>query len=117
MTFHIDNLKDKTKKEILKVWDIAQEHMIKQDERIKLLERVGGMFNASPELTFEDIKRLFKSELKTYKLEQQIKALSRLIEDNEIATCLSSNYSCNAIHISDVYQNIADIQFQIKELK
>jgi hypothetical protein len=40
MTFHIDDISQKSKREILEVWDEAVKHMGLQDKRIAELEQV-----------------------------------------------------------------------------
>jgi hypothetical protein len=43
-------------------------------QRCELLERVETIFNESPDLTFEDVKATFSSELNKFALEQKIEA-------------------------------------------
>lgn len=53
--------------------------MNEQAEEIKPLERVEDIFLSEPDLTFEDVERLFKSELEVYAIEQQAKCIARAV--------------------------------------
>jgi superfamily II RNA helicase len=44
-------------------------------ERVNLLERVATIFNESPDLTFEEVERLFSEDLDRRNIEQQVKGL------------------------------------------
>ena len=96
MTFHIDNLKDKTKKEILEVWDIAQEHMSKQDEKIKALES----------------EMMSQTEVDVYTLKQQIKGITDAINWLEYTHPFESSKCAKSLnHFND------GLKKQLKSLK
>ena len=96
-SFIPDQLEQMSKKELLEFSQTAHEENVKLAKRVKelesynvklanesheyqqrceLLERVEAIFNESPELTFEDVKTTFSSELNKFALEKKIEAFN-----------------------------------------
>lgn len=84
------------------------------EQENNMLKRVEKIFNDSPNLTFNVVKKLFKDELSIFKLEQQAKG----VEDFEkLFSFYDSEKDCELVYSEDAISYCAKLRKQAAKLK